>query len=124
MIVCPQLPLCDLSHYNLFADPHLGLHSAAVTGNIALVRYALDHGQPINSALDGVLPLHAACSGGNDFVVRLLIENGADVNAPRSVLGFHVKGSLFTYPSRNFPTDSLEDIRMTNAATTLRLLSA
>ncbi|KAI0256451.1 ankyrin repeat-containing domain protein, partial [Lactifluus subvellereus] len=46
-------------------------------------KYALTHGQPINSVIDGVLPLHAACSGGNDIVVRLLIENGADVNAPR-----------------------------------------
>ncbi|KAI0046892.1 hypothetical protein FA95DRAFT_1459177, partial [Auriscalpium vulgare] len=63
--------------------PHLGLHSAAVTGNIGLVKYALSHGQPINSVIDGVLPLHAACSGGNDLVVKLLIENGADVNAPR-----------------------------------------
>ncbi|KAI0065546.1 hypothetical protein BV25DRAFT_1868796 [Artomyces pyxidatus] len=45
--------------------------------------YALSHGQPINSVVDGVLPLHAACSGGNDLVVKLLIENGADVNAPR-----------------------------------------
>ncbi|EPT04966.1 hypothetical protein FOMPIDRAFT_1081512, partial [Fomitopsis schrenkii] len=63
--------------------PHLGLHSAASTGNLGLVKYALDHGQPINSVLDGVLPLHAACSGGNEHVVRLLIEKGADVNAPR-----------------------------------------
>ncbi|CAL1708048.1 unnamed protein product [Somion occarium] len=70
--------------YNVVLDyPQLGLHSAAASGNIALVRYALDHGQPINSALDGVLPLHAACSGGNDIVVRLLIDRGADVNAPR-----------------------------------------
>ncbi|KAK7685218.1 hypothetical protein QCA50_011581 [Cerrena zonata] len=70
--------------YNVVLDyPQLGLHSAAVTGNIALVQYALGNGQPINSALDGVLPLHAACSGGNDLVVRLLIDNGADVNAPR-----------------------------------------
>jgi ankyrin repeat protein len=63
--------------------PHLGLHSAAATGNIGLAKYALSHGQPINSVIDGVLPLHAACSGGNDMVVRLLIDNGADVNAPR-----------------------------------------
>ena len=47
------------------------------------MKYALDHGQPINSALDGALPLHAACAGGNDLVVRLLIDHGADVNAPR-----------------------------------------
>ncbi|TFK62247.1 ankyrin, partial [Pluteus cervinus] len=45
--------------------------------------YALEHGQPINSVLDGVLPLHAACAGGNQQVVKLLIEHGADVNAPR-----------------------------------------
>ena len=63
--------------------PHLGLHAAAATGNIGLAKYALTHGQPINSVIDGVLPLHAACSGGNDIVVRLLIDNGADVNAPR-----------------------------------------
>ncbi len=61
----------------------LGLHSAAASGNLGLVKYALDHGQPVNSALDGVLPLHAACSGGDELVVRLLIERGADVNAPR-----------------------------------------
>ncbi|KAI0949666.1 hypothetical protein AcW1_009205 [Taiwanofungus camphoratus] len=70
--------------YNVTIEfPHLGLHSAAATGNIGLVKYALDNGQPVNSVLDGVLPLHAACSGGNDLVVRLLIEKGADVNAPR-----------------------------------------
>ena len=63
--------------------PHLGLHSAAANGDVGLVQYALSHGQPINSVLDGVLPLHAACSGGNDLVVKLLIEKGADVNASR-----------------------------------------
>ena len=66
--------------------PHLGLHSAASSGNLGLVTYALDHGQPVNSVVDGVLPLHVACSGGNDRIVRLLIERGADVNAPRYVI--------------------------------------
>ena len=63
--------------------PSLGLHSAAATGNVGLVEYALNNGQPVNSVLDGVLPLHAACAGGNVQVVRLLIDHGADVNAPR-----------------------------------------
>ncbi|GJE97721.1 Ankyrin repeat protein [Phanerochaete sordida] len=70
--------------YNVVFDyPNLGLHTAAASGNLGLVKYALDHGQPVNSALDGVLPLHAASFGGSDLVVRLLIEYGADVNAPR-----------------------------------------
>ncbi|KAH9894898.1 hypothetical protein C8Q73DRAFT_665247 [Cubamyces lactineus] len=70
--------------YNVTLEfPHLGLHSAASSGNLGLVTYALDHGQPVNSVVDGVLPLHVASSGGNDLIVRLLIERGADVNAPR-----------------------------------------
>ncbi|KAF8813725.1 hypothetical protein BYT27DRAFT_7206524 [Phlegmacium glaucopus] len=70
--------------YNVTTEfPSLGLHSAAATGNVGLVEYALYHGQPINSVLDGVLPLHAACAGGNVQVVKVLIDHGADVNAPR-----------------------------------------
>ncbi|KAF9222600.1 hypothetical protein BS17DRAFT_735416 [Gyrodon lividus] len=70
--------------YNVTTDfPHLGLHSASASGDIGLVQYALSHGQPVNSVLDGVLPLHAACAGGNDLVVNFLIGYGADVNAPR-----------------------------------------
>ncbi|RXW21320.1 hypothetical protein EST38_g4538 [Candolleomyces aberdarensis] len=70
--------------YNVITEfPKLGLHEAAASGNLGLVEYALDHGQPINSVLDGVLPLHAACAGGHIQVVKLLIEHGADVNAPR-----------------------------------------
>lgn len=63
----------------------LGLHSAASTGNVGLVEYALTHGQPVNSVLDGILPLHAACAGGNVQVVKMLIDHGADVNGPRCV---------------------------------------
>ncbi|KAJ3562419.1 hypothetical protein NP233_g9587 [Leucocoprinus birnbaumii] len=70
--------------YNVATEfPSLGLHSAASTGNVGLVEYALSRGQPVNSVVDGVLPLHAACAGGNVQVVKLLIEYGADVNAPR-----------------------------------------
>ncbi|KAJ7125005.1 hypothetical protein C8R44DRAFT_128809 [Mycena epipterygia] len=72
------------ARYNVTTEfPSLGLHSAAATGNVGLVEYALARGQPINSVLDGVLPLHAAAAGGNERVVKLLIEHGADVNAPR-----------------------------------------
>ncbi|KAJ9475416.1 Ankyrin repeat protein [Pseudozyma hubeiensis] len=63
--------------------PNLGLHSAAATGNIGLVKFALENGQPPNSNLNGILPLHAACSGGSEQSVRMLILHGADVNAPR-----------------------------------------
>ncbi|KAH9839437.1 uncharacterized protein C8Q71DRAFT_749520 [Rhodofomes roseus] len=80
----PQRTEAIQAKYNVIVDyPHLGLHSAAAMGNLGLAQYALSHGQPVNSILDGVLPLHAACSGGNDQVVRFLIESGADVNAPR-----------------------------------------
>lgn len=70
-------------HDSSYAVPSFDLHSAAATGNMGLVEYALARGQPINSVLDGVLPLHAACAGGNEQVVKLLIDHGADVNAPR-----------------------------------------
>lgn len=83
-------PLCSLHQPWLttffLTVASLGLHAAAANGNLGLVEYALDHGQPINSVLDGVLPLHAAAAGGNEQVVKLLIERGADVNAPRYVL--------------------------------------
>ncbi|KAL0956254.1 hypothetical protein HGRIS_002408 [Hohenbuehelia grisea] len=83
------VPLRSTNHraeakYNVSTDfPNYGLHAAAATGNIGLVEYALAHGQPINSVLDGVLPLHAASAGGDEQVVKLLLDYGADVNAPR-----------------------------------------
>ncbi|WVQ72866.1 hypothetical protein IAR50_002427 [Cryptococcus sp. DSM 104548] len=75
----------DAVHHPIYPPPvpNLELHSAAASGNVGLVHYALTHGQPVNSVLHGVLPLHAACSGGSLSVVRMLIEQGADVNAPR-----------------------------------------
>ncbi|EJT49607.1 hypothetical protein A1Q1_01236 [Trichosporon asahii var. asahii CBS 2479] len=75
-----------LDRTNVFpvnAHPNLELHSAAASGNIGLVHYALTHGQPVNSLLHGCLPIHAASSGGSVGVVRMLLDRGADVNAPR-----------------------------------------
>ncbi|KAG9126919.1 hypothetical protein FRC07_001383 [Ceratobasidium sp. 392] len=70
--------------YNVTTEyPNYGLHSAAASGNIGLVSFALANGQPTNAVLDGVLPLHAAASGGNTRVVRMLIDAGADLNAGR-----------------------------------------
>ncbi|KAG0208901.1 hypothetical protein BGX31_002248 [Mortierella sp. GBA43] len=63
---------------------NLGLHSGAASGNLGLVKFALDNGQPIDSVLNGVYPIHAACcSNANIAVVMYLIERGADVNARR-----------------------------------------
>ena len=63
--------------------PNFDLHRACAAGNLGLVQFAINQGQPVNSVLAGVLPLHAAASGGNEQVVKTLILAGADVNAPR-----------------------------------------
>ena len=97
---------CYLPLTHLFSKvPHLGLHAAAATGNIGLAKYAISHGQPINSVINGVLPLHAACSGGHGLVVKLLIDNGADVNAPRYVLVHS------DFPDLFFPTPTPKWLR-------------
>ncbi|KDN52971.1 hypothetical protein K437DRAFT_133891 [Tilletiaria anomala UBC 951] len=61
----------------------LGMHSAAATGNVGLIKFAFDHGQSVASVLNGIVPLHAASSGGSEAAVRLLLAYGADPNAPR-----------------------------------------
>ncbi|KAL1915798.1 uncharacterized protein VTP21DRAFT_6557 [Calcarisporiella thermophila] len=64
----------------------LGLHQGAASGNLGLVKFALDRGVPINSVVGGILPIHAACCHSSDShlaVVQYLIERGADVNALR-----------------------------------------
>ncbi|KAF9195157.1 hypothetical protein BGZ51_004584 [Haplosporangium sp. Z 767] len=68
---------------------NLGLHSGAASGNLGLVKFALDNGQPIDSVVNGVLPIHAACCGKTNMaVVLFLIECGADVNARRQPLKY------------------------------------
>ena len=81
------IALSSHSHHICFKIvPRYDLHFAAASGNLGLVEFALSHGQPVNSVLNGVLPLHAACAGGSELVVRYLIDEGADVNAARYVL--------------------------------------
>ncbi|KAF7298109.1 hypothetical protein HMN09_01032300 [Mycena chlorophos] len=72
------------ARYNVTTDfPSLGLHAACASNNLGGVEFALARGQPVNSALDGVLPIHVAASSGSEKVVKLLLEHGADVNALR-----------------------------------------
>lgn len=62
---------------------NLGLHAGSASGNLGLVKFALDNGQPIDSVVNGLLPIHAACAGGHVQVVKYLLDRGADVNARR-----------------------------------------
>ncbi|KAI0093448.1 hypothetical protein BDY19DRAFT_990083 [Irpex rosettiformis] len=95
------------ARYNVVFDyTNLGLHAAAASGNLGLVKYALDHEQPVNSVLDGLLPLHAACHGGSDLVVRYLIEKGADVNTPRLSRRLTTDKHRATSPSLSIPGPS------------------
>lgn len=70
-------------HNVVFEYPDHALHSAAEHDNIGLVKYALNHGQPVNGAKDGLLPLHLACAGGSIQAAQLLLDAGADPNAAR-----------------------------------------
>ncbi|OAD03279.1 hypothetical protein MUCCIDRAFT_141868, partial [Mucor lusitanicus CBS 277.49] len=46
-----------------------------------LIKFALDHGVPIDSAVNGFVPLQLACiSDSNIAAVQYLIDRGADVN--------------------------------------------
>ncbi|CAO3697939.1 unnamed protein product [Rhizopus microsporus] len=65
-------------------DYSLGLHGACMNGNVGLVKFALDHGAPIDSVVNGYMPLQLACISDNHVaVVQYLIDRGADVNAQK-----------------------------------------
>ena len=76
----------------------LSLHRAVSTGNVALVLFALEHGQSANSVLHGITPLHVAACLGEVSIVQLLMAYGAEVNQPktraRTAGGPGVEGSL------------------------------
>ena len=60
------------------------LHLASFFGQLATVRWLLDHGADVNAVAKNdmkVQPLHSAAANGSVEVCNLLIESGADVNA-------------------------------------------
>ncbi|KAL0079596.1 hypothetical protein F4703DRAFT_1875513 [Phycomyces blakesleeanus] len=62
----------------------LGLHWAATTGNVGLIKFALDHGVDVNSVANGYTPLQLACTSDlNIASVQYLIDRGAEVNSQR-----------------------------------------
>ncbi|KAK9711380.1 hypothetical protein K7432_007877 [Basidiobolus ranarum] len=82
LLTRPNLPFHKkpAKQNNIQGFRNLGLHSAAASGNLGLVKFALDQGQPIDSVVHGLLPIHAACCSGNAVVVEYLVQRGADVN--------------------------------------------
>ncbi|KAF1799169.1 ankyrin repeat-containing domain protein [Mucor lusitanicus] len=76
-----MLPTSNDAKKEKLKDVLLGLHWAATTGNVGLIKFALDHGVPIDSAVNGFVPLQLACiSDSNIAAVQYLIDRGADVN--------------------------------------------
>ncbi|KAI9025041.1 hypothetical protein CLU79DRAFT_699895, partial [Phycomyces nitens] len=52
--------------------------------NPGLVKFALDHGAPIDAVVNGFMPLQLACISDNNIaVVQYLIDRGAGVNSQR-----------------------------------------
>ncbi|KAI8384160.1 hypothetical protein BD560DRAFT_346125 [Blakeslea trispora] len=59
----------------------ISLHWACITGNVGLVKFALDHGVPVDSTINGFVPLQLSCISDNNIAVtQYLIDRGADVN--------------------------------------------
>ena len=66
------------------SDGFQPLHLASFFGQLATVRWLLDHGADVNTVAKNdmrVQPLHSAAANGSVEVCNLLIESGADVNA-------------------------------------------
>ncbi|KAI7884633.1 ankyrin [Lichtheimia hyalospora FSU 10163] len=68
----------DYSQHHIQFD----LHHAATTGNVGLVKFALDHGATIDGIVNGFMPLQLACVSDNNLAaVQYLIDRGAQVDA-------------------------------------------
>ena len=71
----------ELVEFLLARGAKIGLHFAALRGNIDIVRDYLARNAPINSMRNrGMTPLHLAALGGQREIAELLLDNGADLN--------------------------------------------
>lgn len=96
----PSLPTCSSpdasTHFGGPSLQSLGLHRAASVGDVPLVLFALENGQPVNQTIHGISPLHVAACMGNVPVINVLLAYGADVNIAKAkdkVAGPGVEGS-------------------------------
>lgn len=71
----------ELVDFFLSRGAIVGIHFAALQGNIDAVRNFIQQNVPINSTRNrGMTPLHLAAQGGHREIVNLLLDNGADIN--------------------------------------------
>ncbi|MBZ8180126.1 ankyrin repeat domain-containing protein [Oscillatoria salina] len=71
----------ELEAMYLELDAKIGIHYAALRGDVEKVISFIQQEQPLNSKRNrGMTPLHLAAMGGHGDVVELLLNNGADIN--------------------------------------------
>ena len=71
---------CSCKNWNIYFILHF---LPSIAGNLGLVKFALDHGQSINSVFNGMQPIHVAAGAGHVYIVEYLLSRRADINARR-----------------------------------------
>ncbi|KAJ8651779.1 hypothetical protein O0I10_012644 [Lichtheimia ornata] len=106
----------DYSQHHIQYD----LHHAATTGNVGLVKFALDHGAAIDAIVNGFMPLQLACVSDNNLAaVQYLIDRGAQVNAQRwtTKRGIESSGSTALHVACANGCIRIVDLLLRNGAT-------